>query len=313
MIEDRRNQGWGKISTIMGILSTVDMGVHKVEAGLMLRQAILINSMLFTAEAWSGLTEKHLARMEVVDSSLLRRLTGGHSKCGTEFHHLETGTWKLRHHISYLRIMYHHHILTRENSETIKKIYNKQKEYIVKGDWLELLKADFNFLNITIGEKDIASTPKSAYKKKIKGLMNKSVFEYLMNIKRSHTKLNNVTYKHLKIQSYLATKNINNKEKELLYNLRSTCHSSKNNFRKMNKNNLNCIFKCPQVEDQKHSFTNCTPILKNIENGYHTTYEDIFGTLTEQTNIIHTFLKIEEKRNHFTFTWREKMPGPLHI
>ena len=27
-------------------------------------------------------------------------------------------------------------------------------------------------------------------------------------------------------------------------------------------------------------------------------YEDIFGTLTKQTNIIHTFLKIEEKRNH---------------
>ena len=97
--------------------------------------------------------------------------------------------------------------------------------------------------------------------------MNKPVFEYLMNIKRSHTKLNNVTYKHLQIQSYLVTKNINNKEKELLYNLRSKCHSSKNNLRKMNKNNLNCIFKCLQVEDQEHSLPNCRPILKNIENG----------------------------------------------
>ena len=39
-IEDRRCKGWGKIATIMGILSEVDMGVHKLEAGLMLRQAI---------------------------------------------------------------------------------------------------------------------------------------------------------------------------------------------------------------------------------------------------------------------------------
>ena len=51
MIDDRRNQGWGKISTIMGILSEVDMGVHKLEVGLLLREAILISSLIFTAEA----------------------------------------------------------------------------------------------------------------------------------------------------------------------------------------------------------------------------------------------------------------------
>ena len=30
-IEDRRNRGWVKVSTIMGILSEVDMGLHKIE------------------------------------------------------------------------------------------------------------------------------------------------------------------------------------------------------------------------------------------------------------------------------------------
>ena len=120
-IEDRRSRGWGKIATIMGILSEVDMGVHKLEVGLMLRQAILISSMLYAAGAWSGVTDKQLARLEVVDSSLLRRLTGGHVKCPTEFLHLETKTWKLRHHLTYLRLVYHHHILTREDGETIKR------------------------------------------------------------------------------------------------------------------------------------------------------------------------------------------------
>ena len=36
MIEDRRNQGWGKVATTMDILSVVDMGVHKLEVGLLL-------------------------------------------------------------------------------------------------------------------------------------------------------------------------------------------------------------------------------------------------------------------------------------
>ena len=62
-----------------GILSEVDMGIHKLEVDLLLRDALSINSMLFTTEAWSGITEKQLTRMEVVDTSLLQKLTGGHS------------------------------------------------------------------------------------------------------------------------------------------------------------------------------------------------------------------------------------------
>ena len=142
-IEDRRGKGWGNIATIMGILSAVDMGVHRVEAGLMLRQDILINSLLYSAEAWSGGTEKQLRRLEVVDRVLLVRLTGGHVKCASEFYHLECGTWQIQHHLSYRRLMYHHHLITREANETIQKIYYKQKEETYKGDWFDMLKKIF--------------------------------------------------------------------------------------------------------------------------------------------------------------------------
>ena len=159
-IEDRRGKGWGNIATIMGILSTVDMGVHRLEAGLMLRQAILINSLLYSAEAWSGVTDKQLRRLEVVDRALLVRLTGGHSKCASEFYHLECGTWQLRHHLMYRRLMYHHHLITREASETIQKIYYKQKEETYKGDWYDLLKKDFEFLGEEMLEEKIKLFPK---------------------------------------------------------------------------------------------------------------------------------------------------------
>ena len=119
-IEDRRKKGWGKISTIMGILGAVDMGCNRLEAGLLLRQSILINSLLYSAEAWSGVTEKQLARLESVDTALLTQLTGGHSKSALEFNHLETGTLKIRHILSYRRLMFHHNILTRDNNETTR-------------------------------------------------------------------------------------------------------------------------------------------------------------------------------------------------
>ena len=67
-IEDRRNKGWGKISTIMGILEEVDMGANRLEAGLLLREAILVSGLLYSAEALSNLTDKQIARLEVVDT-----------------------------------------------------------------------------------------------------------------------------------------------------------------------------------------------------------------------------------------------------
>ena len=136
----------------MGILGAVDMGCNRLEAGLLLRQSILVNSLLYSAEAWSGVTEKQLARLESVDTSLLSQLTGGHSKSALEFNHLETGTLKLRHILSYRRLMFHHEILTRDENETLRKVYNKQKEEPLKLDWYTLLEKDFTFLGTSMDE-----------------------------------------------------------------------------------------------------------------------------------------------------------------
>ena len=63
-VEERRNKGWGKVTQIKGILSEVDLGNHRVEVGLILRKAILVNSLLFTAETWSAVKEADLVRLE---------------------------------------------------------------------------------------------------------------------------------------------------------------------------------------------------------------------------------------------------------
>ena len=78
-IQDRRNKGWGKVAQILGILGEVDMGANRIEAGLLLRKAILTNSLLFSAEAWSNVSEQDIKRLEQVDTALLKSLVKGHS------------------------------------------------------------------------------------------------------------------------------------------------------------------------------------------------------------------------------------------
>ena len=126
-LEDRRNKGWGKVAVIEGILSQVDMGSWGVEVGLLLRKAIIVSSLLFTAETWSGTKEDQLRRIEQVDSALLRSLMKCDFKTPVEFLHLESGTLKLRHIISLNRIMYHQRILQTDDDETVRNMYLKQK------------------------------------------------------------------------------------------------------------------------------------------------------------------------------------------
>ena len=141
-LEDRRNKGWGKVAVIEGILSEVDMGSRRVEVGLMLRKSIMVSSLLFTAETWSGIKDDHLRRIEQVDSALLRSLMKCHSKTAFKFLHLECGTMKLRHILRENRIMYHHHVLQTVDNETIKKMYLKQKSDATKNCWYCSLQKD---------------------------------------------------------------------------------------------------------------------------------------------------------------------------
>ena len=295
-IEDRRKKGWGKVAQILGILSEVNVGYHRVEVGLMLRRAILTNSLLFSAEAWSAVTEKEIKRLEVVDTALLRSLVNGHSKCPVVFHYLETGSLMLRHILTFNRLMYHHHILSRDKNETIQKIYLKQKEDSIKGDWYKLLLQDFEFIGIEINEDVIRDTPKNIYKKKIKYLVRSAAFNYYMKKKADLSKLNEVEYKSLEIQPYLTNKMFNNEEINLLYSMRSRCHPSKLNFRKFHAKNLKCTFGCDSFEDQKHNFQSCNPILSQMKSKHNGKYEDIFGKVCEQKNAISEFIKIETVR-----------------
>ena len=118
----------------MSPISDIPSGSFRIQIGLKLRETKLCNGLIFNSEAWSSLSERDIERLEQVDLSLIRSLPGAHSKTVNDFLFLELNILKLRHILTIRRIMYHFHIITRDDSETIKKVYMKQKEASVKGD-----------------------------------------------------------------------------------------------------------------------------------------------------------------------------------
>ena len=57
-IEDRKYKGYALAAEIISILDEIPIGQHRMEIGLLLRQAMVINSMLFNSEAWHSIREK---------------------------------------------------------------------------------------------------------------------------------------------------------------------------------------------------------------------------------------------------------------
>ena len=102
-----------------------------------------------------------------------------------------------------------------------------------------------------MNEEQISRTPKDEYKTCIMKHIRKSAFTYFINLKETHTKLDSVHYDNLEMQRYLGSKLLSNKEKKLLYLLRSRCFDAKANFKeKLFKDNLYCRFGCLVQEDQ---------------------------------------------------------------
>jgi hypothetical protein len=295
-IEDRRNKGWGKLSEISAILSELP-DKRQLEIGLKLRDTKLHNGILFNSEAWSSTPDKLMKRLEQVDVAALQALVAGHSKCPTAFYYLEYGTLMVRHKVMIKRLMFHHHILSREDNELVKKVYNKQKEHTTKGDWIETLREDFEFIGVIMDENLIKCTPKYQYKKFINTKVRDAAFRsYLKLPETSKKKMRGLEYKEFKMQPYMNTSVFSTHEINLLFSLRSKCYPAKMNFKKLHRGDLKCIFKCDEDESQFHIFQECQPIKTKLGISIYPKLEDIYKSIIHQKNAVIIFTKIDLMR-----------------
>ena len=126
--------------------------------GLHLRQAMLINGILYNSEAWHCVTEAQIKQLQLIDNQILRKLFDAHSKTSIAFLHLETGTLPLKYIIASRRLNYLHNILRRKEDDLLLKVFNAQKEDPLDGDFVKLIENDFKLINEKYNRSSILST-----------------------------------------------------------------------------------------------------------------------------------------------------------
>ena len=303
-IEDRKAKGFGIVSDISAITDDIPLGPWRIQAALMLRQAMLVNGTMFNSECWQGKTvSTDIKVLNKPDQALHRALVDGHSKTPLEFLHLELGTVPL--HIIHKgrRANYHQSILKSNTDELVNKIYRAQQSDSRSGDFCELISQDLEFLDIHMNENAIASSGTKQYKTFIKTKVQNAAFKFLVEEQQHHSKVKHINYNELKIQPYLSSPIFSRKEKSTLFRLRSrTIPGIRSDFGDMFGGDKFCPV-CPQDVhlDSIPALLACPTILAECKNEpiqpIDTKYDDIFSSdVTKQHNITKWFIKLLDIR-----------------
>ena len=244
-VADRVAKGYGIVSEIKAILSEIPLGKYKLEVGLQLRQAMLLNGLLYNSEAWHSVTMQDIVPFENLDEGLLRYLLGSHSKAPLEMLYLESGATPIRFVISSRRLNYLQTILKREDEELTKRVLQAQINSPCPGDFIKLIEEDFQTLGISMDVALVTQTSVDVFKQLVKSKIRNAALKYLQSIQQKHTKVNQIKYDKLETQKYLTSPLFSNEETELLYGLRTrTVDCFKANFANMNTGNMFCPLNC---------------------------------------------------------------------
>ena len=79
--------------------------------------------------------------------------------------YLETGVTPIKFIIKSRRISYLHHLLTRDKSELISRVFYAQQRKPVKNDWVLSVQNDMQDINLNLSQSSIASMKKEVFKK----------------------------------------------------------------------------------------------------------------------------------------------------
>ena len=249
-VENRIAKGYGKVNTILAMVKDAPLGWWRIKAGLKLRKAMLVNSMLFNSECWHGIKLADIEKFEKVDEFLLKGLTNSHSKIPLPALYMDLGVEPLRFTWAARRIMYLHTLLTRDQTELTNKIYKAQKEDPIDGDFYKLVTDDMKMIEFNINEEDICKFGKKDLMKIVKMKCKEAAFKHLTTEKASKHKMDHIEYTHLGTQPYMISPQFMRDDSSLLLSLRTrTVRGIRSDFGNMyqDKSCPLCTYTCDSL------------------------------------------------------------------
>ena len=289
-IKARISKGKGIVNKILMVLDGIPFGKHYFEVGIILRNSLLVSSMLFNCEAWYNLSSAELDLMETIDLQFLRQLMKAPKGTPKEILFLELGCKPFREIIRERRLGFLHYILNEDQKSMIHKFFQTQLKNRTKRDWVTTIFDDLEKLNMKeTSLETIRTMKKASFMNIVKQKIIERSFENLIKVKNTHSKVKNLEYNLLKIQKYLQPNSteIKREEAQLIFRLRCRMTEAKVNL-KGKYDNLECRA-CGLEEENQNHILDCK-ILNRREIQEDLKYDNLInGTVMEKLKLAKRF------------------------
>ena len=194
--------------------------------------------------------------------------------------------------------MYLWHIISRKDSELIRRVYEAQKICNNPGDWFRMIENDKNELKIQMEDEEIKNISKERFKSFVKSKVKIKHIENLNYLKKNHTKSKFLDCTQLKMATYLNNPNFNTQQKQLLFKLRSRTLDVKLNFPGQH-GDLWCI-SCGLFPESQAHLLQCPQIVTKLNYLIGKTSKlnefDIYGDIRKQQVIVNIYSELLEVR-----------------
>ena len=253
----RTRRGLGTVKDIENMLDRMCLGPFMYQKAVILRDSMLVGTLLSCSEAWYNITEKELAQLEQVDKSLWCRLLEVARTIPYDLICLEVGLEPIRYIIMRRRLMYLQRNMKQNETSLLKKFFLTQTKSLKKKDWGYRVLEDLKHLEINITFKDIEDMPTATYKNMIKKQIKCKSLEYLLMIRnKGNGKGMELSYQKLTMQNYLYTEDMDilNEERKFIFQMRTKMSFRiKSHFRNMHQNVFLWWLQFRRIYNQTHT------------------------------------------------------------
>ena len=141
-ITERLKRGDAAINHICNMLNDLCLGDYYFEAAGVLRNSLLLSTLLSNSESWYNLTKKDIKDLESIDVKYMRRVLSAHSKTPIEMLYLENGFTPIRFILMSRRLNFLWYILQQKPNSLLNKFFSAQLANPKNGDWVLTVKND---------------------------------------------------------------------------------------------------------------------------------------------------------------------------
>ena len=241
-ITNRKGRGFGTVKDIVNMLDNMCLGPYMYQKAVVLRDSMLVGTLLSCSEVWYNVTESEVGQLEQVDKGLWCQLLEVARTVPYDLLCMELGIEPLRYIIMRRRLIYLQHVLKQKETSLVKQVLKTQMINPKKKDWIYTVKENMKHLDIKLTFENIQLMSKESYKKLIKNKIKEGALRYLISKRNKRNgKGMEIDYTQLEMQNYLRTEDIEitNYERKLIFQLRTQMNFKiKTHFRNMHENTL---------------------------------------------------------------------------